>query len=352
MRDAVRAAICASLVLAFPLTGSAQPASVGVDEPCMAPFMPSGYPRMNRLVPTEAAPPVRARIRGVVARSLVWQPGETLKVCFRSGTRLARARVVQFASEWARYANLVLDFGDPSDPRMCQGDNHESIKIDFIKSGPKSGFWSAIGTASRKTDHSMNLASLGEDELPRNRANQQMSEAEARRLVLHEFGHVLGLFHEHQSPKSGCAAEYYEEAVFAFGALRGWAPERTIQNFREIANTAEFNATEVDRKSIMHYSLPPWLFKAGEKSPCWVPANFEVSQGDKQFVAKIYPKTAGPQVATAPTGSVTRGVSVRSASKPGDKLVEEYKSLLREGGLNSAKVESLTNEFKASLSGR
>jgi hypothetical protein len=285
----------------------------------------AGYP-LNRFLPSEVSEASRPKVRGVVAKSLLWPHGETLKICFRSGTQEARARVARLASEWMQHANLTLDFGDLSNPRMCAGDNHESIKIDFLNEGPKSGFWSAIGTTSRKAVHSLNLAFLGLDELPRNRTGQQMPMAEARR------------------PKAGCATEYYEEAVLAFGALRGWPPERSVQNFRQLADVPEFNATEVDRKSIMHYSLPPWLFKGGEKSPCVVATNYELSDRDKEFIGSVYPKA--PQVvATAPETATTR--SIRSSAQV--RLVEEYRKALREAGVESAKVESLAREFSASL---
>jgi hypothetical protein len=344
MRHFVRVGACAPfLLLAGTIAVSAQQ-DIGFDQPCMAAFNPFGYP--HKFIPSEAAPESKPKLRAVVARSLLWQPGEKIKVCFRSGTQKARARVAQFAGEWTKYANVVLDFGDAGSPRNCQGDNHEGIKVDFVNAGPKAGFWSVIGTNSRKAEHSVNLSYLGEDELPRNKAGQQMPQAEARRLVLHEFGHALGLFHEHQSPKSGCAAEYYEEAVFAFGALRGWSAEQTMVNFKQIADSPEFNASEIDRKSVMHYSLPPWLFKAGDKSPCWVATNFDLSEGDKTFMAKVYPKP--DVVASSPTSTATRSVKAPAAAQ--NKLADDYRKALLEAGIAPGKAESLTKEFKASLS--
>jgi hypothetical protein len=318
----------------------------------MAAFGPLGYPQFTRFLPNDITQTARSKVRGVVARSLLWRPGETVKVCFRSGTQKARARVAALASEWMQYANLILDFGEMSNPSLCRGDNHEGVKVDFVSSGPKGGFWSAIGTMSRKADHSLNLSFLGEDDLPHDKAGQKMPEAEARRLVLHEFGHAIGLFHEHQSPKSGCAAEYYEEAIFAFGALRGWSPEKSIQNFRQIADTPEFNATEVDRKSIMHYSLPPWLFKGGEKSPCVVKTNFDLSEGDKDFVKRVYPKAIEPQVVATGPGPTIRSSSVRTASSARERLLQEYKSALQEAGVERNQIARLAAEFGASLQGR
>ena len=343
-------AVCVPILLALSATASAQPDVSGFDQPCVAPFGPLSYPQLNRFVPNEANPAARARVRGVVARSLLWRPGDTLKVCFRSGTQKARARVVRLASEWLQHANLKLDFGDTANPHMCQGDNHETIKIDFVNTGPKAGFWSAVGKVSLKTDHSMNLSFLGEDDLPRHRVTgQSMPEAEARRLILHEFGHALGLFHEHQSPRSGCNAEFYEEAVIAYGALRGWPPDRSKQNMMQHADRPELNATEVDRKSIMHYALPPWLFKAGEKSPCFVPPNFELSEGDKAFMAKVYPKATDPQVATGPTTSTMRGAKPPAAAVAIERLLEDYRRSLQEAGVETDRRQRLVKDFKASL---
>jgi hypothetical protein len=275
----------------------------------------------------------------------VWQPGQTLSICFRSGTQKARARVAEFANEWLKYANLKFDFGDPPDPRMCQAGSTDAIKIDFVSTGPKVGYWSALGRLSLQSDHSMNLSFLGQDELPRNKAGQQMPMAEARRIVLHEFGHALGMLHEHQSPAGGCGAEYYEEAVIAYGALRGWPPEKSIHNFKQLADHPELNATEIDRKSIMHYALPPWLFKSGPNSPCAVATpNSDLSERDKEFIARIYPKAAGPVAM-----STVRGAKSAMAADTPEKLSEDYRKSLQEAGVGASRVEALVRDFKALL---
>jgi hypothetical protein len=313
----------------------------GYDQPCIAATEPGGYAPVSQLVPAEGSPLERARVRGVVSRALTWQSGETLTVCFRSGSKKARARVAQFGSEWQRYASLKLDFGDPADPRMCQGDPREIVKIDFVGSGPKAGYWSALGRLALKTDHSMNFTGLGEDELPRNSKGEQMPVAEARRVILHEFGHAVGMFHEHQSPTSGCNTEFYQEAVIAYGALIGWPPQQAIANIMQYPNDPEynFNATEVDRKSIMHYSLPPWLFKTGVNSPCFVTPNFDLSQRDKEFIASVYPTVVGPVAST-------RGVKAPNST---DHLVSDYRKALQGAGVAPGRVEQLTDQFKATI---
>jgi serralysin len=312
----------------------------GLEAPCSAHTDPRLYPSVARLVPAELPEATRSRLRAVVVRTLTWKPGELVKVCFRSGTQGARARVAKYASEWMRYANIRLEFGEPGNYRNCAGDNSEAIKIDFVDGGPKSGFWSALGTLSRKEEHSLNLAYLGRDQLPVDKQGRAMPEAEARRLILHEFGHALGLVHEHQSPAAQCGKEYYEEAVMAYGALRGWPKDQTVRNFQQYNEMPELNASAVDRKSIMHYSLPPWLFKAGDKSPCFVSTNFELSDGDKEFVARHYP-TSRPNgnVAGAPAPTLTRS---GTAATP----AQEYADLLKASGLAADRIEALVAEFR------
>jgi hypothetical protein len=332
-------------LLLLPLPLSAQQVNADTyEQPCAAQYNKALYPDLGRLAPPDAPAATRSALRAVVVRTLTWKPGELIKVCFRSGTPAARERVAKYASEWMRYANVKLEFGEPGNLRSCKGDNSEAIKVDFIDSGPKSGFWSALGTLSRKDEHSLNLSYLGRDQLPVNREGQSMPEAEARRLILHEFGHALGLLHEHQSPKANCGAEYYEEAVLAYGALRGWPREQTIRNFKQYSEAPELNATEVDRKSIMHYSLPPWLFKQGEKSACYVPTNFDISDADREFMARVYPAAGGRPVAAAgaPAPTVTRSAA---AADP----VREYEALLQKSGLDKARIEALVADFRNEL---
>lgn len=336
------AATFVGLVGLFVAPASAQDiAREGLEAPCSAHADPRLYPSVARLVPADLPEATRSRLRAVVVRTLTWRPGELVKVCFRSGTQAARARVARYASEWMRYANIRLEFGEPGNYRTCAGDNSEAIKIDFVDTGPKSGFWSALGTLSRKEEHSLNLAYLGRDQLPIDKQGRAMPEAESRRLILHEFGHALGLVHEHQSPAAQCGKEYYEEAVMAYGALRGWPKDQTIRNFQQYNEMPELNASAVDRRSIMHYSLPPWLFKAGDKSPCFVPTNFELSDGDKQFVARQYPAARSiGNVAGAPAPTLTR--SGTATTTP----VQEYAEVLKTSGLPPDRIEALVADFR------
>jgi hypothetical protein len=325
-------------------------AQQGFDQPsCIASTLPAARTEA-RLIPAELKGPSLGQVRGVVVRSLTWKRGEVIKVCFISGTRKAQERVARIAREWMQYANVTFDFEENGAPRACKGDNSEDIKITFEDN---KGWWSVPGTISRRQSPSMNLQFFGVD-TPMLKNGQAAPEAPIRATILHEFGHALGMMHEHQSPNANCDAEIDWDAAYRVGAGIGWDKAQVDRNFRQLVSSSELNATEVDRKSIMHYSLPPILFKRGKDSACFVPENQELSEVDRKFIASVYPKEPAPVVVSnAPTGMVTRGAAKRpAAAESGDALVKRYEDLLKQSGIEPAKARELVAEFRKSLTGR
>ena len=305
----------------------------------------------TRLIPAELRPEQLPTVRGVVVRGMTWKQGQTIKVCFRGGTRKAQERVAQVAKEWMNYANVVFDFEENGAPRACKGNNSEDVKIAFVDN---QGWWSVPGTASRTQDPSMNLQFYGVD-TPRQADGRPADAAQMRATILHEFGHALGLMHEHQSPLGGCDAEIDWTEAYKLGISMGWDRTQVDRNFRQLANTASLNATEVDRKSIMHYSLPPILFKRGKASACYVPDNLELSEVDRRFIGTIYPKPDSPLVvSSAPTGAVTRGAGRKAAAPSEDRqaLVRHYEDLLKQGGVDAGKARTLADQFRKAAVGK
>ena len=246
------------------------------------------------------------------------------------------------------YANIRFDFEENSNPRQCQPGGQEDIKVDFVD---RKGWWSVPGTISRQRDPSMNLQFFGVD-TPMYANGKPAPESELRKIILHEFGHALGMLHEHQSPAANCDAEIDWEVAYVMGARMGWDKAQTDRNFRQFAQSREFNVTDVDRKSIMHYSLPPQIFKAGTGSACWVPDNVDLCELDRKFIAKIYPRGDGPLVvSSAPSGATTRSVSP-AAKGERDELVKQYQALLQQAGIDEAKIRELSAEFRKALQGK
>lgn len=110
------------------------------------------------------------------------------------------------------------------------------------------------------------------------------SDAEFRRTTLHEFGHALGLHHEHQNRNQNI--QWNEEAVYAYFAKQGWSREKTFtQVLKRYGNDSEISNGVYDPLSIMHYYYPPELIKGGMK----IKQNTELSENDKAIIEEMYP---------------------------------------------------------------
>ncbi len=344
-------ALCAvPAMMAFASPASAES---GFAFPSCLASLPSGPGELNRLVPSEAKGLLARQVRGVVARAVTWSPGQTIKVCFRSGTRGAHERVIRVAREWMQYANVAFDFQENGAPRQCKGG--EDIKIDFVDNR---GWWSAYGTISRQRDPSMNLQFFGVD-TPRHTNGQPAPELELRRIILHEFGHALGMMHEHQSPVAECDSEINWDAAYQMGVKLGWDKEMVHAQMRQLTNLEEFNRTAVDRKSIMHYSLAPELFKLGRNSKCWVPDNNDLSEQDRSFIASVYPRDGAPVATSSGPATSSRPAAATRGAKPpaaviNDKeaLIKQYEDLLKQAGLAADRIAQLTREFRKNVFGQ
>jgi hypothetical protein len=347
MRLAIAAA-CAALALVAGASASRSQGSGYAQPSCIASTLPAAQAQA-RLIPAEIKGAPLAQVRGVVVRSLTWRQGETIKVCFHGGTRPAQERVARIAREWMQYANVVLDFEEGGAPRACKGNNSADIKVAFEDN---KGWWSVPGTVSRTQDPSMNLQFYGVD-APMLKDGQPAPEAPMRATILHEFGHALGLLHEHQSPAANCDAEIDWDAAYKVGADIGWDKALVDRNFRQLASSASLNATKVDRKSIMHYSLPPVIFKRGKQSACFVTENFDLSEQDRQFIASVYPKETPMVVSGIPPTTVARSAAKRPVAREDrEALVKRYEELLKQSGIEAGRVRDLVADFRKTATGK
>ncbi|KAJ4229083.1 hypothetical protein NW759_003807 [Fusarium solani] len=92
-------------------------------------------------------------------------------------------------------------------------------------------------------------------------------------FVLHEFGHALGLFHEHQHPNCG---KKWDMTFLQYRT--GWSQKMVYHSYAP--HSPEGKTLEpYDPKSIMHY-----LIQEGDElhSKAMVPGNVVLSEGDKE----------------------------------------------------------------------
>jgi len=233
----------------------------------------------RRLSPEdEAAGQLSMGIAGMGQRAVgekLWQPGQTITIRFMDGDEDLRAFMTEYAQEWLEYANLKFLWLD--------GNYESMIRVSFAGSSS----WSYIGTDCLMVQRdypTMNIDTV------RMRASMQGNERDARYLVLHEFGHMLGLQHEQHNPKAEIPWDLDEMYRFHEGEL-GWSRaevERTYLLQWPITTPH----TEYDPTSIMHYPIDR-RFTTGKY---FIDVNQELSELDKEFMRQAYPQTALPEI--------------------------------------------------------
>jgi hypothetical protein len=210
--------------------------------------------------------------RAAMLDSARWEGGREIRVRFLEGAAALRERVKAVAERWVAADMANLSF-------LWVGQGPEEIRIAFR---PGKGSWSVLGRECETVaadQPTMNYGWL----------TPASTDDEIRRVVLHEFGHALGLIHEHQNPDGGI--EWNEPAVIAdlSGPPNNW-DEATIRfNVLDHYPKKAVTATEVDKKSIMMYPIP----KAWTLDGFSAQLNDALSAEDVALVRKTYGQPAG-----------------------------------------------------------
>lgn len=208
--------------------------------------------------------------RAALFRRKKWRAGQIIEIEFVDGDPDLHERVREAARTWTRHAHVTFDFRSPG--RATDSD----IRIGFDVRG---GSWSAIGTDCRTPQYrgkpTMNFGWL----------NRTISDEDCRAVVLHEFGHALGLIHEHQQPASGI--RWNREAILAelSNSPHGWTAEDVEHNIIRGFTDRESNYTAFDPESIMIYPIPATWTLDGYS----VAANTALSAVDQRFIGEEYP---------------------------------------------------------------
>ncbi|KAJ6449457.1 hypothetical protein C8R45DRAFT_1224408 [Mycena sanguinolenta] len=209
--------------------------------------------------------------RAVITRlDQLWETGSTVTYSFLGGTSKQQTKVDEVVLEWLPYANLNFQ-------RVSQGG---VVRITF---DPTSGSWSWVGTLNQAIpgdEPTMNLGWIKTDD--------DVS-ADDRAVILHEFGHVLGMLHEHQSPARGSALHLDENAVYAYYAMtQGWNKATIKSQIIDVYNSNDVsNYSALDMHSIMMYFMPADM----DKERIEIKPNYDLSEMDKAYMVINYPRT-------------------------------------------------------------
>lgn len=205
--------------------------------------------------------------KGAVVTNKKWPNGSVITVSLNGGTTKVRSKVMQYAQEWSKYANITFNF-------ISSGT--AQIRVTFT---PNAGSYSyigkdALGIASNK--ETMNFGWF----------DDTTSDSEFSRTTIHEFGHALGMIHEHQHPLA--AIPWDKPKVYAYyaGYPNYWTQAQVDNNLFAKYSTSQTQYSTYDTQSIMHYSISSTLTTNGFS----VGNNTVLSPTDKQFIATVYPK--------------------------------------------------------------
>jgi Astacin (Peptidase family M12A). len=197
-----------------------------------------------------------------------WGPNPIITVSFMGGTPALQTRVKNVALGWTQVCGVSFHFLPPGPT---------NVRIAFK---PGDGSWSYIGTVCQQiapNQPTMNYGWL----------TAASTDDEVKRVVLHEFGHAIGLIHEHQNPKGGI--KWNRPAVIKdlSGPPNKWDLAIIKSNIFDHYPTSKVMATRVDKSSIMMYPIPAaWTLDGFSTG-----LNGSLSATDKKLAKMAYPLT-------------------------------------------------------------
>lgn len=201
------------------------------------------------------------------------------------GTPAQQAKAKEQALWWTQHANLHFEFNNAADAE---------IRIAFDSRG---GAWSYVGTDNRS--------------IPKNQPTMNLGFLDGG-TAAHEFGHAIGMAHEHQNPAGGMQWNEARVIKDLSGPPNNWDEATIRHNVLRKYTFDQVKGTQFDPHSIMLYFSPA----AWTTNGVGTKANEVLSAMDKAFIAsaEAYPKTA-PTVVDAKTLNIN--ARRRTASRIG-----------------------------------
>jgi len=227
-------------------------------------------------------------LKAVFQKDTIWEAGSNLKVEFINAPEWKKKWVEKVITEQiAPYVNLTFEWD------ASPGDISIAFPSEVIAQ-------SMLGRTSRTEYPSMLLGWLDpplqsfewEGQTYQVPADQIRNETEQGPIttgatVVHEFGHALGMIHEHQNP-FGEPIQWNEAAVIAYysGPPNNWNTAEIRYNILDNVPTETHNGSAFDKDSIMIYSVPGVFTR---NLPEGIPLPTQLSPTDKIWLSKMYP---------------------------------------------------------------
>ena len=249
----------------------------------------------DRFLPQEPMGPAMAldqRTKAVIFFRKLWPNGSTLRVRFMGGSQAQQRLALEQGQGWSQHAHLRFVPSDATDAE---------IRISF---DPSDGAWSYLGTDCRG--------------IPTNVATMNLGFMDGGTSA-HEFGHAIGLGHEHQNPQGGMLWNEPEVIRDLSGPPNSWSVDQIRHNVLTKYSVDQVRSTQFDADSIMLYSFPSRWTTNGVGTH----ANDVISAQDAAFIARQYPKPGtptGPLPGAGPVKLTVNGVATSAKiGAPGEE---------------------------------
>ena len=257
-----------------------------------------------------------------------------ITVCFWNGKKNVQDYVMKYANDWTKYGAIKFSYQTNGQNNICTDANSANIRISLDANEPRDLYVNEED--SRKGDWSY----PGNIDLRRYLVTMNLADVEKGRLdnphwthhaIRHEFGHALGLMHEHQ--RKECEGWFNFEQI---AKDNGWTVDHAktqVGTFPDSDLAGLGFVGDYDKNSIMQYNFAKnWLLeRPGLTNPCIRPDIEDLSDKDKAGIAALYaPLEASPHVASAERKAhgaegetvETRPTSPEAIAKEHDKLKE------------------------------
>ena len=212
--------------------------------------------------------------RAMAENYFLWDNGKTITVKFigEGGSPKLREKIKVAAKEWEKYANISFNFVESGEA---------NIRVLVTDKG---GCNSVVGTVALFRDSNEKTMNL-DSNFFYNRGF--FFDVLLTSTVQHEFGHAIGLLHEHSYKGK---IQWNKEVVYKEAYERDKEWDKAMVDFQIFMQHESLytNGFAYDPLSIMHYGYPAsWTLNNIE-----IKSNFKISELDKATVGLLYPKNS------------------------------------------------------------